>query len=66
MEVGESTRFYPLAGIGFGFTSDHAKFGVNGGGGLNFMLTSTVAGFAELKYIFGSWDGWAITGGAYF
>lgn len=59
-------RFYPLAGLQFAFTSDHAKFGINAGGGLNFMLTDKLAAFAEGKYVFGDWDGWAITGGIYF
>ena len=31
-------RFYPLAGIQFAFNSDHAKFGLNLGGGADFML----------------------------
>lgn len=59
-------RFYPLAGLQFAFTSNHAEFGINGGGGLNFMLTDKLAAFAEGKYVFGDWDGWAITGGIYF
>jgi hypothetical protein len=60
------SRFYPLAGIDFAFTSDRAKFGLNGGVGLNFRLTEKTAAFAEAKYIFGDWDGWAFIGGIRF
>jgi hypothetical protein len=59
-------RFYPLAGLDLAFNSDHVKLGVNGGGGFNFMLTEKLAAFAEVKYVFGDWDGWALTGGVYF
>jgi hypothetical protein len=61
-----SGRFYPLAGLHFIFNSDDAKFGVNGGGGINFMLTDHLAAFGEVKYAFFGWDGWFITGGVYF
>jgi opacity protein-like surface antigen len=63
---GSTSRFYPLGGVSFAFNSDHAKFGLNLGGGVNFMLTETTAGFAELKYILSDWDGFAITAGIYF
>ncbi|MGD9141611.1 MAG: hypothetical protein PVJ42_08730 [bacterium] len=59
-------RFYPLLGLQFAFTSDNAEFGINGGGGLTFMLTETTAAFAEVKYVFGDWDGWTFCGGIYF
>jgi hypothetical protein len=59
-------RFYPLAGLDFAFNSNTAKLGVNAGVGLNFKLTEKTAAFGEAKYIFGSWDGWAFTGGIYF
>jgi hypothetical protein len=59
-------RFYPLVGVDFAFTSDHAKFGINGGGGAGFMLTETTAAFVEVKYVFGDWDGWTFCGGIYF
>jgi hypothetical protein len=59
-------RFYPLAGLQFAFNSDSAKFSVNGGAGLNFNLTETLAAFGEAKYVFFGWDGWAFTGGIYF
>lgn len=59
-------RFYPLAGLELAFNSDSVKFGVNAGGGLNFMLTEDRAAFAEMKYVFGDWDGLAILGGIYF
>ncbi len=59
-------RFYPLVGLQFAFTSDDTEFGVNGGGGLNFMLTDKLAAFGEVKYVFFGWEGWFITGGIYF
>ena len=59
-------RFYPLAGLDFAFNSDSAKFGANAGGGFKFMFTEKLAGFAEAKYTFGSWDGFAFVGGIYF
>jgi len=59
-------RFYPLAGVNFAFNSDDTDFGVNGGGGVNFMFTENLAGFGEVKYVFFGWEGWFITGGIYF
>ena len=59
-------RFYPLAGLQFAFNSDSAKFGINAGGGFNFMLTESKAAFVEAKFVFGKWDGFAIMGGIYF
>jgi hypothetical protein len=59
-------RFYPLAGLQFAFNSDTAKFGINGGGGINFKLTESLAAFGEGKYVFGDWDGWFFVGGIYF
>jgi hypothetical protein len=59
-------RFYPLAGLQFAFNSDDSEFGVNAGGGLNFMLTDKMAAFGEVKYVFFGWEGWFITGGVYF
>ena len=63
---GGRSRFYPLAGVQLAFNSDAVKFGVNGGGGMNFMLTDSMAAFAEAKFTFFGWDGFAITGGFYF
>ena len=60
------SRLYPLAGLDFAFNSDSAKFGINAGGGVNFMLTDKTAAFAEIKYIFSDWDMWSIMGGIYF
>lgn len=61
-----TSRFYPLVGLDFKFNSDHAKFGLNLGGGANFMLTDSMAAFAEIKYVVSDWDGlgWGI--GIYF
>ena len=61
-----TSRFYPLAGLDFKFTSDHAKFGLNLGGGANFMLTEKMAAFVELKYVISDWDGFGIAAGIYF
>lgn len=61
-----TSRFYPLVGLDFKFTSDHAKFGINAGGGANFMMTDKLAAFAELKYVFLDWDGFGVTLGVYF
>ena len=61
-----NSRFYPLAGIQLALNSDAVKFGLNAGGGFNFMLTESKAAFAEAKLVFGKWDGFAITGGFYF
>ncbi len=66
LKTSPDSRFYPLAGLHFAFNSNDAKFGVNGGGGLEFMLTDKLAAFGEIKYTFFGWDGWAITGGIYF
>jgi hypothetical protein len=63
---GKGSRFYPLGGVDFTFNSNTAKFGVNAGGGLNFMLTKKLAAFGEGKYVFGDWDGWTFVGGIYF
>jgi hypothetical protein len=65
LKAGEG-RFYPLVGVDFAFISDAARFGANAGGGLNFMLTKSLAAFAEGKYIFGNWDGWAVNAGIHF
>lgn len=59
-------RFYPLAGLHFAFNSNDVKFGVNGGGGLNFNLTDKLAAFGEVKYVIFGWEGWSVIGGIYF
>jgi len=61
-----TSRFYPLIGIDFKFTSNHSQFGINAGGGANFMLTEKMAAFAELKYVISDWDGFGIAAGIYF
>jgi len=63
---GSPSRFYPLVGLQFGFNSDNAKLGANLGGGANFMLTESLASFAELKYVVGDWDGLTVQVGLYF
>jgi len=66
LNSGKPSRFYPLVGVDFTFNSDHAKFGINAGGGVNFKLTEKTAAFAEGKYVFGDWDGWTFVGGIKF
>jgi len=61
-----TSRFYPLVGLGFKTDFDFFKFGVNAGGGVNFMLTDTMAAFAEAKYVFSDWDGFGFALGFYF
>jgi hypothetical protein len=59
-------RFYPLAGVDLAFDRYGVRLGANGGGGVNFMLTKSLAAFAEAKYVFSNWSGWAINAGIYF
>ncbi len=61
-----TSRFYPLVGLDLMFNSDDAKFGVNLGGGANFMLTDSMAAYAELKYVISDWDAFGIAVGVYF
>jgi opacity protein-like surface antigen len=61
-----TSRFYPLVGIDFKFNSDDSEFGINAGGGVNFMLTETLAAFAELKYVISDYDGFGVAAGIYF
>ena len=63
---GQASRFYPLAGLQFGFNSDDAKLGVNLGGGVNFMFTEKLAGFVEVKYVLWGFEGFALNAGLYF
>jgi len=62
---GTPSRLYPLAGLDFAFNSDAFRVGINGGVGVNFMITQSLAAFGEAKYVFGKWDGWAFTAGIY-
>ncbi len=61
-----TSRFYPLVGLNFKTDFDFSEFGVNAGGGVNFMLTEKLAAFAELKYVISDWDGLGIAAGVYF
>ncbi len=61
-----TSRFYPLAGLDFMFHGDGSNFGLNLGGGANFMLTDTMAAYAELKYIISDWNGFGVGVGIYF
>ncbi len=61
-----TSRFYPLVGLDFQFHGDGSNFGLNLGGGANFMMTDKMAAFAELKYVFSDWSGFGIGVGVYF
>jgi len=61
-----TSRFYPLVGLDFKFNGDGSDFGLNLGGGANFMMTDTMAAFAELKYVISDWNGFGIGVGVYF
>ena len=61
-----TSRFYPLVGLDFMFHGDGSEFGLNLGGGANFMMTDTMAAFAELKFVISDWDGLGIGLGVYF
>ena len=61
-----ASRFYPLVGLDFMFNGDGSEFGVNLGGGANFMLTDTMAAYAELKYVISDWNAFGIGVGIYF
>ena len=61
-----TSRFYPLVGLDFLFNGDGSDFGLNLGGGANFMMTDTMAAFAELKYVISDWNGFGIAVGVYF
>jgi hypothetical protein len=61
-----SGRFYPLVGVGIKTDFDFFEVGVNGGGGVNFMLTESLAAYGEAKYVFFGWDGFGFAVGVYF
>ena len=61
-----ASRFYPLVGLDFMFNSDGSEFGINLGGGANFMMTDSMSAYAELKYIISDWDAFGIGVGVYF
>lgn len=61
-----TSRFYPLAGLDFKFNGNGSDFGINLGGGANFMMTEKLAAFVELKYVISDWDGFGVGLGVYF
>jgi hypothetical protein len=61
-----TSRFYPLVGLDFKTDFDYSEFGLNLGGGANFMMTEKLAAFAELKYVFSDWEGFGVALGVYF
>ena len=55
---GGETRFYPLAGLELATDfSDWTEFGVNLGGGMDFMMSKSLAAFAEAKFV-----AWGVNG----
>ena len=60
-----TSRFYPLVGLDLKTDFDNTEFGLNAGGGVNFMLTDKTAAFGEVKYTFSDWDGFGFAWGFY-
>lgn len=60
------SRFYPLAGLQLATDFDWAEFGLNLGGGVDFMLTETTGAFFELKYVISDLDGFNLAAGVKF
>lgn len=60
------SRFYPLVGLelatGFGST----ELGANLGGGVDFMMTETLAAYFEAKFVVSDWDAFVATLGVKF
>jgi|GEM_PF-1309547 len=61
-----TSQFYPLVGLDFKFDDHNSEFGLNLGGGVNFMMTESLAAFAEIKFVASDWDGLGIGVGVYF
>ena len=61
-----TSRWYPLVGLNLKTDFDDSEFGVNAGGGINFMMTDRTAAFAEVKYVFSDWDDIGFALGIYF
>ena len=60
------SRFYPLVGLDLATDFDNAELGINAGGGVDFMLTDTLAAYAEAKFVIGDFDGFVATLGVKF
>ena len=61
------SRFYPLVGLELSTDfSDFTELGANLGGGVDFMLTDTLAAFAEAKFVVSDLDGFVVTLGLHF
>lgn len=60
------SRFYPLVGVQFATDFDYGEFGLNLGGGVDFMLTSKTGAFFEVKYLVSDIDGFTFTLGINF
>lgn len=60
------SRFYPLVGLELATDFDYAELGANLGGGVDFMLTDTMAAFFEAKFVVSDADGFVATLGMKF
>ena len=60
------SRFYPLVGFELSTDFDWAELGANLGGGVDFMLTDTMAAFFEAKFVVSDADGFVATLGMKF
>lgn len=60
------SRFYPLVGLELATDFDWVELGANLGGGVDFMLTDTMASYAEAKFVIGDNNGFVVTLGLKF
>ena len=60
------SRFYPLAGIELATDFEWTEFGVNLGGGMDFMMSDTMAAFLEAKWVAWGVNGFIVTFGVKF
>lgn len=60
------SRFYPLVGLELATDFDWAELGANLGGGVDFMLTDTLAAWAEAKFVVSDADGFVVSAGVKF
>jgi hypothetical protein len=61
------SRFYPLVGLELATDfGDFTELGANLGGGVDFMLTDTMAAWAEAKFVVSDLDGFVVSAGVKF
>ncbi|RKZ12413.1 hypothetical protein DRQ50_11975 [bacterium] len=60
------SRFYPLVGLELATDFSWAELGLNLGGGVDFMLTDTLAAYFEAKLVVSDLDGFVATLGVKF